>query len=255
MMKIAIVGYGWLGLPLAKSLMQENYHIIGTSTSQDKVDRLNSEGLNTFQFSGELSKELRVELINSDWVILTIPPSRNADYNSVLVEIVHAVSNSCQVIFTSSIGVYQEIQGDVSEQSELKEDHPVTKAERFLQDELENRLTILRLGGLIGGERHPVKYLAGKYNLEGGENPVNLIQQIDVINAIKAIIKDNEIGRIFNVVYPDHPTKKEYYSEMAEKMNLQKPQFIEDKARGKIVDGSLITKGINFEYSTPIIKT
>lgn len=254
-MKIAIVGYGWLGLPLAKSLRLEDHDLIGTSTTQSKVESLNAEGLKAIFFTGEATEELKLELADSDWIVLTIPPSGNVDYLSVLNEIVTAISATSQVIFTSSIGVYREVNGLVNEQSQLKEDHPVVKAERFLQDELENRLTILRLGGLIGEDRHPVNYLAGRKDLEGGENPVNLIHLEDVINAIKAIIKNNVIGKIFNLVYPDHPTKKEYYSTMAEKMKLQIPQFIEDNAKGKIVDGSLISKRINFEYSMPIIKT
>jgi nucleoside-diphosphate-sugar epimerase len=252
-MKIAIIGYGWLGLPLAQSLRQNGDDVIGTSTDQLKVDRLNAEGLNTVFFSGEASAELTHALGDCDWIVITIPPSGNADYVWVLNEILKAASPSSKVVFTSSIGVYREINGQVDEQSPLKEDHPVVKAEYFLRDQLKNRLTILRLGGLIGGERHPVKYLAGRKDLEGGENPVNLIQLEDVVEAIKIIVENDIDGQLFNLVFPVHPTKKSYYTLMTEKMNLEAPQFIEGERNGKIVNGERITLNTNFTYSKSIM--
>ncbi|MDC1274067.1 SDR family NAD(P)-dependent oxidoreductase, partial [Flavobacteriaceae bacterium] len=39
--KIGIIGCGWLGLPLAKSLISNNYKVKGSTTRKNKLTVLN----------------------------------------------------------------------------------------------------------------------------------------------------------------------------------------------------------------------
>lgn len=252
-MKIGIVGYGWLGLPLAESLRLLKHDLIGTSTSQSKIDWLNSIGYKAIYFYGNTTEELKSALKDADWIVITIPPSSKAEYVQIISGLINAFPPACKVIFTSSISVYCEINGLVNEQSELNEEHVVVKAERLLLERLGDRLTILRLGGLIGNDRHPVKYLAGKTGLAGGRNPVNLVHLEDVINAIKVSIRDQHFGQIFNIVSPEHPSKKEYYSMKARQYGLELPQFTDDERTGKIVTAKYITTVTKFDYSKSIL--
>ena len=48
MRQISILGCGWLGLPLAKSLLQNGFSIKGSTTSLEKISLLESEGIATF---------------------------------------------------------------------------------------------------------------------------------------------------------------------------------------------------------------
>ncbi len=41
MRNITILGLGWLGLPLGKSLIKKGLNVIGTSTSDDKIESIN----------------------------------------------------------------------------------------------------------------------------------------------------------------------------------------------------------------------
>ena len=41
MNRIAIIGCGWLGLRLAKNLIENNYKVLGTKTTEKGVDILN----------------------------------------------------------------------------------------------------------------------------------------------------------------------------------------------------------------------
>ncbi|MBT8238285.1 MAG: NAD(P)-binding domain-containing protein, partial [Croceitalea sp.] len=43
---IGIIGCGWLGKPLAKALLAENYKIKGSTTTKDKLKELEAEGIN-----------------------------------------------------------------------------------------------------------------------------------------------------------------------------------------------------------------
>ena len=46
--KIAILGCGWLGLPLAKKLISKNFIVRGSTTSKDKISVLENENIEPF---------------------------------------------------------------------------------------------------------------------------------------------------------------------------------------------------------------
>ena len=45
---IGILGCGWLGLPLAKKLIEKGYSVNGTTTSSNKLKVLQNAGINPF---------------------------------------------------------------------------------------------------------------------------------------------------------------------------------------------------------------
>ena len=46
--RVGIIGCGWLGLPLAKSLIKNNYIVYGSTTKKEKLGLLANENLNPF---------------------------------------------------------------------------------------------------------------------------------------------------------------------------------------------------------------
>ncbi len=103
----------------------------------------------------------------------------------------------------------------------------VLNAEQALQAHFGTNLTILRLAGLIGPNRHPGQFLAGKRTLKNPDVPVNLIHQTDCIGLIKAIINQDAFGEIFNGCASHHPIRKAYYQHAAKVIGLPQPQFQE----------------------------
>ena len=55
-LKIAIIGCGWLGLPLAKKLIKENFIVNGSTTSKEKISVLKTEKIEPFLI--DLNKNL-----------------------------------------------------------------------------------------------------------------------------------------------------------------------------------------------------
>ena len=49
MTQISILGCGWLGLPLAKSLIEKGFWVNGSTTSLEKIAVLKNEGITAFQ--------------------------------------------------------------------------------------------------------------------------------------------------------------------------------------------------------------
>jgi nucleoside-diphosphate-sugar epimerase len=250
-MKITVIGCGWLGLPLSENLISKGYSVYGSTTSLTKLDSLICMGIHAFLFSTENQFKIDDCAKDSEIVIVNFPPSKSANYAKQVEELLNQFSVDTKVIFTSSTSVYEEVDAIVDEKGKVNEQHPVRLAEKIVVSS-RRPYCILRLSGLIGAGRHPIHFLQGRENVNGGEAPVNLVHLKDVIEAIGTIITGNKWSCIYNVSYPSHPAKKEYYPMMAEILGLKAPVYLEDKTKGKEIDGYLFTTELDFVYANPI---
>jgi nucleoside-diphosphate-sugar epimerase len=249
-MKVLIIGCGWLGLPLGKKLAEAGMTISGTTTRQEKLVELELNGIASHLFRGlEDLGYLKKVISSADWVILTIPPSGAMNYPDLIHNLVVAFPSTCNIIFTSSIGVYQPTAGLVNEEATCLSDHPVYCAEEVIRKIAPNRSVVLRLGGLFGSGRHPIKFLAGRSEIAQGNAPVNLVHLKDVVEAIEVLIGKKQFSGTYNLVFPDHPTKEFYYQEKANQLGLLKPVYKTDDTVGKIVVADKIVKDLGFKYS------
>lgn len=250
-MKITVIGCGWLGLPLSVSLINNGNVLYGSTSSQIKLNLLNDLGINAFVYSEGHNSELPLNVVDSDIVIINFPPSKSSNYAQQIGDLIAQFATKTKIIFTSSTSVYEDVNGKVNESANLIENHPVRLAEKIIQNN--NRpYCILRLSGLIGAGRHPIYFLQGKSALSGGEIPVNLVHLKDVISAIESVISSNKFKSIYNLSYPNHPSKKDYYPLIAEKIGLEAPTYLEDTMGGKEIDGNRITVELGFRYINPI---
>jgi len=267
MKKVAIVGLGWLGMPLAMSLSARGWQVTGSKTTLDGVEAARMSGIDSYQL--QLTPELICDsddldaLLDVDALVITLPARRTGEGDDFYMQAVQEIVDSAlahdipRIIFTSSTSVYGEREGVVKETSPLE---PVTASGRVLK-ELETWLhdlpgtsvDILRLAGLVGPERHPGRFLAGKTDVANGAHGVNLVHLEDVISAITLLLQAPKGGHIYNLCAPDHPSRSQFYSLMARQMNLEAPNFRTEaqNGRGKLVDGNRICNELGFEYQYP----
>lgn len=267
-MRIAVTGCGWLGLPLAKELALSDHDIVATRRLKNDVKALTILGFTGIQFSlgDNLYSENLAPIFNCDLLVLNIPVGRKSQAADNFIEniesLLHYASRSKiqHLIFVSTTSVYGSSSGHITEQSPV---NPVTesakinvKIEQLLSTYFGDKGTILRLAGLVGSDRHPAKYLAGKTDLTHPQQVVNLIHQTDVIKAIRKIIEKNVWGDMLLLCAQTHPTRDSYYTWAANKLGLTAPQFVtmDDKAdKGKIIDGtkSLSKLDMQLDYPSP----
>lgn len=267
MKKVAIIGLGWLGMPLAMSLAARGWQVTGSKTSLDGVEAARMCGIDGYLL--RLDPELICEpddldaLMNVDALVLTLPARRSGGGEDFYLQAVQEIVDSAlayripRIIFTSSTSVYGDASGSVKENTPR---NPVTASGRVLK-ELEDWLhnlpgtsvDILRLAGLVGPARHPGRFFAGK-TAPDPEQGVNLVHLEDVMAAIALLLQAPKGGHIYNICAPLHPPRKVFYPVMARQLGLEPPVFTASggqvKSR-KEVDGSLICKELGFEYLYP----
>ena len=263
MKSVAIVGLGWLGLPLALHLKELGWCVKGSKQSPDDAQKLHQLGIETYPFS--LSDEMKRlpdhirPLFNVDALIITLPPSsfssqQYCEYLAFLTN--QAKKQGVQhLIFTSSTSVFPNISGQFDESSQLSAETEMGKtliqAEQCLFQSEISHCDILRLAGLIGKQRHPVKFLAGKHNLKG-YSPVNLVHLEDCIQAITALLMNPNGLRTYHLCAPIHPTRVEYYTKAAVFYDLSIPQFeCSDSDPKRIIMADKICRDLGFAYRYP----
>lgn len=265
MRQISILGCGWLGLPLAKSLIQNGFSVKGSTTSSGKISGLNNAGIEAFQielFETVISGEIKIFLQNSEILIIDIPPKLRGNSSENFVKkiqnLIPFIENSTieKVIFISSTSVYADedsiVTDDTKPQPATESGKQLVEAEMLLQNNSNFKTNAIRFGGLIGEDRHPVYHLAGRQNLENPNTAVNLIHQTDCIEIIKRIIELDIWNQTFNAVAPFHPSRKDYYIQKAVELGLPLPEFNDNPTSiGKIIEATKITSELQYTFQKP----
>lgn len=265
MTKISILGCGWLGLPLAKSLLGKGFLVSGSTTSEEKILLLENLGIEPFLIALTAEKIAGdiVDFLNqSEILIIDIPPKlRGAEKNSFVSKIKLLIpfiekSTVEKVFFISSTSVYCDDDSVVSEetvpQPETESGKQLVEAEQLLQNSAKFKTTILRFGGLIGNDRHPIHFLSGRKNIENPTAPINLIHQEDCIGIVLKIIEMKVWNETFNAVTPYHPTREKYYTQKALELKLPLPEFNYDQPSvGKTILSGKIEKMLKYNFIKP----
>ena len=266
-MKISILGCGWLGFPLAKSLVEKGFSVKGSTTSENKLSILSSAGILPYLISvteNEIVGEFNAFLENSEILIIDIPPKLRGGFSESFVSkiknLIPFIEKSAvkKVIFVSSTSVYADSNSEITEntqpQPETESGKQLLEAERLLLSNSNFQTSIVRFGGLIGEDRHPIYFLAGKKNIENPDAPINFIHQKDCIGIIEAIIFKGIYAEIFNAVTPFHPTRKDYYTQKAMELKLPLPEFETSKPSvGKLILSEKIENILSYQFKENLL--
>lgn len=240
--EIIIAGAGWLGRPLALALKDNHNDVTVLSRSDEQIAFFRSNHISLIKAD---YPQFEHSIFNSETkrtLIICIPPVPN--YCSIIHGLIQAVK-PIHIVFSSSTSIYSAMSGEVNESATLGGNPLLEEAETLIvQSGIP--FSILRFGGLIGEDRNPSSHFSGKHNIPNGGAPVNLIHRDEIIEIVTQVIESNLTG-VFNVVYPSHPTRKEYYEKQCKQRGLS-PCTFDSEGNGKIVNGSKISALLNRPY-------
>ncbi|SHI60763.1 SDR family oxidoreductase [Pseudozobellia thermophila] len=263
---IAVLGCGWLGLPLAQHFLKQGFRVKGSTTSEEKLPLLERSGIPSYLiqlFETEIKGDIRAFLTDVDILVINVPPrlrnGKGQNYVKKMRLLLQAIDASTvkNVIFVSSTSVYGAAEGEVTEKTRPK---PVTESgrqllvsEKLFGKNHKFQTTVVRFGGLIGPKRHPVTMLSKKSSLTNGHHPVNLIHLNDCVRILYKIIAEDWWDEILNAVHPEHPTKEEYYIDEAKKRGIPLPVYKGDNSRkGKIIRSETLINVKGFTFTTTL---
>lgn len=262
--QISCIGCGWLGLDLAKHCIANGFTVKGSTTSREKLKILSTHGISPFLIQlneTKITGNISDFLTDSETVIINIPPGlrKNPNKNHVeeLRHVVEAIEASevKNVLYISSTSVFKEDYNFTKITEHQKPNATSNSGKQLIA--IENMLlknssfntTVLRFGGLFGGDRHPAKYLSGRSNLKNPDAPINLIHKTDSIGIILNILENNIWNVSFNAVFPKHSTKKNYYTNYCKAHQLPLPIFnTSGISKGKLIDSSKLMQCLNYTF-------
>jgi nucleoside-diphosphate-sugar epimerase len=249
-MKILIAGCGWLGSTLAERLRISGHDVTGTRRSPDAA----KNGLIAFHPGRSASDEAKRIFSEADAAVIAFPPDRTSRtaYANDCLETISLLSEKCMVVLVSSTGAYS-LANAPEQETEVGSEpsDPLLLAEFRLREKLGGRLTIIRMAGLAGEGRSPVRSMSASGKTYNGSEPVNLIHRRDAAGTIAFVIESALWGEVFDACAAEHPLKSDYYSRMAEKLGIAAPKF-EDGPAGRIIRAEkLRARGYVYEMNDP----
>ncbi len=266
MKTISIIGLGWLGLPLAHYLSQQNFKIKGSVTSQEKLTKLQHDSFTVRKlvFNPHPEGENFHTLFDTDILIVNIPPKSQTlgeNYHPEQIKYIKTLAHQShikKIIFVSSTSVYPSAQQIAFEKDELSVENTgnkaIYRAEQLIQNDSNFDWCIIRFGGLMGQQRIPGKYFSNKQQVVG-DHPVNYIHQVDAIRMIHWVISNDLWQEIYNGVAPEHPKRADIYEKNALDYGFPPPLSYASSSLEptKTIDSSkIIATGFSFAFPNPL---
>ncbi len=258
--RVGILGYGRVGLPLAKTLQKKGYSVAGTVTNPEKCDRLNAEGLNTsvLSFTPEPDGDI-TSVLDTDILVVTVPPSMKAaaDFPAIMKNIsqVAAESQIQKVLLISTTSVYHQSGNEVREEDACHDASPFLgiswlPVEEVFTQNPEFKTTVVRFSGLMGGGISPGAYFAGR-ELKGANDPVNYIHIDDCVEIMAQIIEQEVWGETFNASADTHPNKQDFYTKACTTAGMPAPIFSREDSSYRIVNSDKLKKKLSYTFKYP----
>lgn len=243
MANIGIIGAGWLMKKWMENRPDENF-IVTTRTGITPIPLSCIKQTYAFEIPG-------TPLVFDQWkdvhcIICSIPFSSRASVS----ENEHKANTLIQqikdwnkpTILLSSTAAYPNEKSLYTEDDAIESNSVTIVEDRFKSLP---QITILRLGGLMGGERYLSKYIS---------NPtptiVNHIHYEDAYRTIEHVFENELWNTTFNVVAPLHPTQEEIVHFQKTTMHVEGKRELENRI---VSSDRLRATGFDFIHPDPIL--
>jgi nucleoside-diphosphate-sugar epimerase len=254
---ISILGCGWLGLPLAKTLLAKGWQVKGSTTTPQKLQTLQETGIKSFLLTLDANTDLSDStFFDTEVLFINVPPSRKTaqtGYLDRMKRLLETIQKSPvkKVIFISSTSVYGDVCREVSEADEPDQQSELLQAEMLFLSAKKLQTTVIRFGGLFGPDRNPGRFFRDKQSIPNGLVPVNLIHLKDCIGLVEAVLNQQYAAGVYNAVAPSHPTKQAFYGKAITRSGFEAPEFVAEKTAWKIINAEKITTQLNYQFQYP----
>lgn len=251
-------------MPLLQELSVHGHQLKGSTTSRDKLRKIEEAGGKAYLFEaspeGRFPEEVG-DFFDSDLVIITIPPPKSLNDDTYAVRVHRSIASACidvpQVILFSSTSVYPDLNREIVEEDALAISSPHSGVVMLDIENayhvLNGAFTILRFGGLFGYDRRPGDFLHRTEVLRNSEAPVNMTHRDDMLGAVEFIISNEVPSGVYNLCSPVHPTRAEFYQAAQRSLNMEPTPTDGQKLQWKEVSvRKMLDAGYTFLVEDPL---
>lgn len=268
-MHAAVIGCGYVGLPLAAALVRGGASVIGTTTRADNVGAIEEIGAEARVLTVAEVPALRSALVGADTIFVTLAAGRGGDYRQVYVEGLRSVvatldpRAAAQVIYTSATSVYGQddggwVDGDTPPAPSTERGRLLLEAEAVLATAPKTVKTcVLRLAGIWGPGRDPSDWMARRGPVIDGDGTgyLNLIHRDDAVTALLAAARRRAAG-VFTLADDAPSRRRDLYPALAARLGVAAPRFADpppspDAASGKRVSNAKALKTLGISLAHP----
>ncbi len=245
MKRISVLGCGWLGKPLAISLLNEGYSVKGSTTREEKIEILEDNNIEPYIVNISDFEEFD-GFLNSDILIIAITSKDVDGFENLISQIEN--SDVQKVVFISSTSVYGSLNKVMTEEDAVLKT-PLTEIEDLFRQNNFFETTIIRFAGLFGDERQPANWFKNGRKIPQPKGFVNMIHKEDCIEIIHTIIDQNCWAQTFNACSNHHPTRREFYTIAKLSNDFELPEFEENEVyEWKIISSKKVQDVLDYTF-------
>ena len=248
LMRVLIVGCGYVGLPLGAELVRRGHEVSGLRRSALAEAELKAAGIMPLQADITRPETLARLPRGFDWVVNCSASGGGSadDYRKVYLDgnrnLLAWLADSAvkKFVYTSSTSVYAQNDGSVVTETSLVAPEADTAKVLVETEKLLLAATlplipssphqfpavILRVAGIYGpGRGYAFKqFLRGEARIEGdGSRVLNMIHRDDLIGIIIAALERGEAGQIYNAADNEPVSQRKFYDWLATELKQPLP--------------------------------
>ena len=279
-MRVLIVGCGYVGFPLAAELVKLGHEVFGMRRSTSSDAALRSAGITPM--CGDITRPDSLKQLprDFDWVVNCVASGGGGveEYRQLYLQGMRNLIawltvtdvKTPRIIYTSSTGVYGQNDGSLVDETSPTE--PATETAKVLIETEQTLLAagcekgfpaiVLRAAGIYGPERGYLlkQFLRGEARIEGdGSRTLNMIHRDDLIRAIIAALERGRAGEVYNAVDDAPVSQLEFFKWLASKLGKSFPRGangdeVAPRKRGltnKRITNAKMKQELGFEYRYP----
>jgi nucleoside-diphosphate-sugar epimerase len=279
--RVLIVGCGYIGMPLGKTLVERGHSVVGIRRSPEAGAELRAVGIEPVQLDITRAEDLGRLAGPFDWIVNTVASRHGGgpeDYRQVYCQGTRNLLDWLvkqpprKFVYTSSTSVYGQDDGSLVKESSPTEPSAATarvllEAETLLLAAAQTGFpaVILRAAGIYGPDRgHLFKqYLNNEAQIPGqGRRLLNMIHRDDLIGVILAALENGRPGEIYNAVDNEPVAQIHFFRWLSETLGKWMPPFgpeetEADRKRGltnKKLSNRKLTMELGYQFKYPTFR-